>query len=129
MTDAAPCYLSEPRPSTPRLRPSRIREAPAIRTILPRPFQHVDELSYGEPGAGNLLIQGENLRVLQALPETYVGAVRCIYIDPPYNNQEQYRHYGDVSTHDRVANHDGRPDAGDEAASRARRLDLDLDRR
>jgi adenine-specific DNA-methyltransferase len=43
------------------------------------------ELSVGEPGSGNLLVQGDNLIALKALLPYYAGKVKCIYIDPPYN--------------------------------------------
>ena len=39
----------------------------------------------GDEGAGNLLIQGDNLEALKALLPYYAGQVKCIYIDPPYN--------------------------------------------
>ena len=45
------------------------------------------------------IIQGENLHVLKALQAHYADQVRCVYIDPPYNNQERYRHYQDSRTH------------------------------
>lgn len=45
----------------------------------------VPELSVGEPGSGNLLVQGDNLEALKALLPYYGGKVKCIYIDPPYN--------------------------------------------
>lgn len=44
-----------------------------------------DTLSVGKPGSGNLLVQGDNLLTLKALLPYYVGQVKCIYIDPPYN--------------------------------------------
>ncbi|KAF0221141.1 MAG: DNA methylase N-4/N-6 domain-containing [Geobacteraceae bacterium] len=44
-----------------------------------------EELSVGEPGSGNLLVQGDNLLALKALLPYYAGQVKCIYIDPPYN--------------------------------------------
>ncbi|HTK22308.1 MAG TPA: site-specific DNA-methyltransferase, partial [Mucilaginibacter sp.] len=34
----------------------------------------------------NLIIEGENLEVLKLLSNSYRGAIKCIYIDPPYNN-------------------------------------------
>ena len=43
------------------------------------------ELSVGEPGNGNLIVEGDNLLVLKALLPYYAGQVKCIYIDPPYN--------------------------------------------
>lgn len=63
-------------------------------------FSRIADLSHGESGTGNSLIQGENLRVLNALRSRYAGKVRCVYIDPPYNNQERYRHYRDTGSHD-----------------------------
>ena len=33
----------------------------------------------------NLYIEGDNLEVLKLLQETYLGRVKMIYIDPPYN--------------------------------------------
>ncbi len=43
------------------------------------------KLSVGDPGSGNLLVQGDNLLALKALLPYYAGQVKCIYIDPPYN--------------------------------------------
>jgi adenine-specific DNA-methyltransferase len=43
------------------------------------------DLSVGDPGSGNLLVQGDNLVALKALLPYYAGMVKCIYIDPPYN--------------------------------------------
>lgn len=45
------------------------------------------------------IIQGENLDILELLAKDYRDKVKCIYIDPPYNNGENYRHYDD-SIHD-----------------------------
>lgn len=53
----------------------------------------------GVPISANLLIQGDNLTVLKALQETHGGTIRCIYIDPPYNNHEEYTHYSDDRSH------------------------------
>lgn len=46
------------------------------------------------------LIHGENLSALELLQKNYNNKVRCIYIDPPYNNGESYTHYDD-SIHDK----------------------------
>jgi adenine-specific DNA-methyltransferase len=59
----------------------------------------VSELSYGAAGTGNLLIHGENLDVLKKLRRTHSESVRCVYLDPPYNNSERYRHYDDRRSH------------------------------
>lgn len=60
----------------------------------------IAEHSEGYPHSGNRIVQGENLAVLRALQPQYRNRVRCIYIDPPYNNQERYTHYNDASSHD-----------------------------
>jgi adenine-specific DNA-methyltransferase len=53
------------------------------------------DLSVGEPGSGNLLVQGDNLIALKALLPYYVGQVKCIYIDPPYNTGNENWVYND----------------------------------
>lgn len=68
--------------------------------LLSPDFEHVDSYSYGQANTGNLLVQGENLLVLNSITPKYKGLVRCIYIDPPYNNQENYTHYIDGLSHD-----------------------------
>lgn len=53
------------------------------------------DLSVGEAGSGNLLVQGDNLLALKALLPYYAGQVKCIYIDPPYNTGEESWVYND----------------------------------
>ena len=38
----------------------------------------------------NLYIEGDNLEVLKLLQESYLGAVKMIYIDPPYNTGNDF---------------------------------------
>jgi adenine-specific DNA-methyltransferase len=40
------------------------------------------------------------LDVLKALIPSTKGLVKCVYIDPPYNTQEDFEHYSDVECHD-----------------------------
>lgn len=54
------------------------------------------ELSVGDPGSGNLLVQGDNLLALKALLPHYAGKVKCIYIDPPYNTGNENWVYNDA---------------------------------
>ncbi|MCL5104571.1 MAG: site-specific DNA-methyltransferase [Armatimonadetes bacterium] len=54
-----------------------------------------DELSVGDPGTGNLLVEGDNLHALKALLPYYAGKVKCIYIDPPYNTGNEGWVYND----------------------------------
>lgn len=46
----------------------------------------------------NMLIQGNNQEVLPFL--NMENKVKCIYIDPPYNNGEKYEHYHDDKEHE-----------------------------
>ena len=39
---------------------------------------------------GNLFIEGDNLEALKLLQETYLGRVKLIYIDPPYNTGKAF---------------------------------------
>lgn len=57
------------------------------------------ELSHGRRGFGNTLVHGENAAVLHLLSRPLAGTVKCVYIDPPYNNNERYRHYDDAQEH------------------------------
>ncbi len=38
----------------------------------------------------NLYIEGDNLKVLKLLQESYLNKVKCIYIDPPYNTGKDF---------------------------------------
>ena len=50
-----------------------------------RLLKDVPELGCGDPGSGNLIVEGDNLVALKALLPYYKGKVKCICIDPPYN--------------------------------------------
>lgn len=63
---------------------------------VPYRLVHCDgDLSAGDPKAGNLLVQGDNLEALKALLPYYAGQVKCIYIDPPYNTGKSDWTYND----------------------------------
>lgn len=55
-----------------------------------------EKRSVGDPDAGNLLVQGDNLLALKALLPYYAGQVKCIYIDPPYNTGNENWVYNDA---------------------------------
>lgn len=38
----------------------------------------------------NLYLEGDNLEVLKLLQESYLGAIKMIYIDPPYNTGHDF---------------------------------------
>lgn len=64
-----------------------------------RLLEPVAGLSYGEPDAPNMLIEGDNLDALKALLPYYAGQVKCIFIDPPYNTRSAFEHYDDNLEH------------------------------
>lgn len=45
----------------------------------------------------NLYIEGDNLEVLKLLQETYLGKIKMIYIDPPYNTGNDFVYADDFS--------------------------------
>lgn len=59
----------------------------------------VPELACGQPGDGNLIVQGDNLTALRALLPYYGGQVKCVYIDPPYNTGNEGWIYNDNVNH------------------------------
>jgi len=46
----------------------------------------------------NLYIEGDNLDVLKCLKETYLGKVKMIYIDPPYNTGNDFVYEDDFAS-------------------------------
>ena len=55
---------------------------------------------YGEDDLfDNKLIFGDNLLALKALEQDYLGQVKCVYIDPPYNTGSAFEHYDDGVEH------------------------------
>ena len=58
-------------------------------------LKDVPELGCGDPGSGNLIVEGDNLVALKALLPHYTGRVKCIYIDPPYNTGNEGWSYND----------------------------------
>lgn len=65
----------------------------------------VKEKSVDFDNTQNLYIEGDNLEVLKLLRETYLGKVKMIYIDPPYNTGSDFIYEDDFkrSTEDYLA--------------------------
>ncbi len=57
----------------------------------------VKEKSVDFDNTQNLYIEGDNLDVLKLLRETYLGKVKMIYIDPPYNTGNDFVYEDDFS--------------------------------
>ncbi|WP_340387416.1 site-specific DNA-methyltransferase [Paenibacillus sp. FSL E2-0151] len=47
----------------------------------------------------NMLIYGDNLLALKALQSDFIGKIKCIFIDPPYNTGSAFVHYDDGIEH------------------------------
>ena len=63
---------------------TRDNDIHAARRVPYRLLEEAPALSAGEPDAGNMLIQGDNLEALKALLPFYAGQVKCIYIGELY---------------------------------------------
>lgn len=63
---------------------------PTCKTL--RPYKNESE---DFDNTGNLYIEGDNLEVLKILRETYLGKIKMIYIDPPYNTGRDSFVYND----------------------------------
>ena len=72
--------------------------APITATLRPVKADSVGK--DGTPGgfdSKNLYIEGDNLEVLKLLQETYLGKVKMIYIDPPYNTGNDFVYEDDFA--------------------------------
>ena len=58
---------------------------PIRKTLRPCPYESVNWDT-----TENLYIEGDNLEVLKLLQESYLGKVKMIYIDPPYNTGNDF---------------------------------------
>lgn len=70
----------------------RIANTPTNMTLRPDRESSVDF-----DNTGNLYIEGDNLEVLKILREDYLGKVKMIYIDPPYNTGNDFVYVDDFS--------------------------------
>ena len=66
--------------------------APIAKTLRPCREESVDFDT-----TKNLFIEGDNLDALKLLQETYLGKVKLIYIDPPYNTGKDFIYEDDFS--------------------------------
>ena len=66
--------------------------APINKTLRPCREESVDF-----DNTENLYIEGDNLEVLKLLQETYLGKIKMIYIDPPYNTGNDFVYEDDFS--------------------------------
>ena len=78
-----------------------LANAPISKTLRPCREESVDFDT-----TENLYIEGDNLEVLKLLQETYLGKIKMIYIDPPYNTGNDFVYEDDFaqSTDEYLAN-------------------------
>ena len=78
-----------------------LANAPISKTLRPCRAESVDF-----DNTENLYIEGDNLEVLKLLQETYLGKIKMIYIDPPYNTGNDFVYEDDFaqSTEEYLAN-------------------------
>lgn len=108
MTNAATTTEHPPLPLLPASR-SRSRSTsahtkshqnpPEAAFTLPAEYRFRSDLSAGVR-AESMVLKSENLAAMKALAAPMNPKFRCVYLDPPYNNQEVYRHYRDNHTHE-----------------------------
>lgn len=75
-----------------------LANAPINKTL--RPCREESVGKDGTPGgfdSENLYIEGDNLEVLKLLQETYLGKIKMIYIDPPYNTGNDFVYEDDFA--------------------------------
>lgn len=70
----------------------RLANAPTTKTLRPCREESVDF-----DNTQNLYIEGDNLDVLKILRENYLGKVKMIYIDPPYNTGKDFVYNDDFT--------------------------------
>ena len=63
----------------------KVIQTPSLGTLRPCP-----EESVNFDTTENLIIEGDNLEVLKLLQKSYLGKVKMIYIDPPYNTGNDF---------------------------------------
>lgn len=71
---------------------AHLANTPTTKTLRPCREESVDF-----DHTQNLYIEGDNLDVLKVLRETYLGKVKMIYIDPPYNTGNDFVYNDDFS--------------------------------
>lgn len=70
--------------------PDKAKTVHAANQPLHKTLRPVRSESVNFDTTENLYIEGDNLEVLKLLQETYLGKVKMIYIDPPYNTGNDF---------------------------------------
>jgi|SRR5215469_6884574 len=67
-------------------------QSPSLGTLLP-----CRKESVGFDTTGNVIIEGDNLEVLKLMQKAYLGKIKLIYVDPPYNTGNDFIYPDDYS--------------------------------
>jgi len=68
-----------------------LANTPIVKTLRLQPEKSVGrDGTAGSVDSDNIYIEGDNLDALKLLQETYLGKVKMIYIDPPYNTGNDF---------------------------------------
>jgi len=81
--------------------PGKAESLVTANTPINKTLRPVREESKDFDNTENLYIEGDNLEVLKLLQETYLGKIKMIYIDPPYNTGKDFV-YKDNFTQDKA---------------------------
>lgn len=78
---------------------ARPKLEPRILLAEPNFSYHAKHRISDEDIFDNRLIFGDNLLALKALEQEFSGKIRCVFIDPPYNTGNAFKHYDDGLEH------------------------------
>lgn len=77
--------------------PGKRAAAVAANTPISKTLRPIRDESVDFDGTKNLFIEGDNLEALKLLQESYLGKIKVIYIDPPYNTGSDLLYEDDFS--------------------------------
>ncbi len=71
-------------------RPGKKRSILKANTPINKTLRPVQEDSVNRDSTENLYLEGDNFEILKILQESYLGKIKMIYIDPPYNTGHDF---------------------------------------
>ena len=77
--------------------PDKKKSVLLAKALISKTLRPCREESVDFDNTENLYIEGDNLEVLKLLQETYLGKIKMIYIDPPYNTGNDFVYEDDFA--------------------------------
>lgn len=71
-------------------RPGKKRSILKVNTPITKTLRPVKEDSVNWETTQNLYLEGDNFEILKILQESYLGKIKMIYLDPPYNTGKDF---------------------------------------